>query len=130
MRVTRSVLLVAALAASACRFDPSGPNRLGADDDDDGDDVPALPDAAPPGQVAGSPAGDPDGGPPPPPPPPTSAAVWLTSADGVHRLARQPDLPLVPAGSNRQITSISVDPADVGQEIDGFGASLNESGAW
>jgi glucosylceramidase len=135
MRAVRSFLLssclLAVAAAGGCAFDARG---ISAGDDSTGDDVgdDDVPAMVPDAQVATSADGAVDPRPdaaPAPPPPPTSAAVWLSTSDGVHRLARQPDLPLGDPGQDTS-GAIVVDPADVGQVIDGFGAALTESSAW
>ena len=131
MSALRSTLLSSCLVAvahlGACRFDASGARAAGDDDSLGDDDVPGTSDAAVGPHADAAPIGGADAA--PPQPPPVVAAVWLTTADGAQRLSRQPDLTLAP-GADGADRSILVDETDVGQEIDGFGATLTESSAW
>lgn len=60
---------------------------------------------------------------------PLRAEVWSTTADGTRRLERTADVPAAPPAVDPAPDGITVDPADVGQEVRGFGAALTQSSA-
>jgi glucosylceramidase len=72
--------------------------------------------------------------PPPPPPPvggtPTTSAVWLTDRNGTKRLARQADVTFVAGNGDPSLPTIDVNDTVRYQQIEGFGGSLTDSGAW
>ena len=59
------------------------------------------------------------------------AAQWASSADGARKLARQPDLALIPQAPAAQAgeTAITIDPAQRFQRIVGFGAGMTDASA-
>ncbi len=54
-------------------------------------------------------------------------SVWVTTADGAERLARQPPVAFRPGASD--LTTITVDPSRTYQSVDGFGGALTDSSA-
>jgi glucosylceramidase len=57
------------------------------------------------------------------------AEVWSTTADGSARLERTAVVEAASDDVDRGAGTITVDPADVGQEVTGFGAALTQSSA-
>ncbi len=57
-----------------------------------------------------------------------SAQIWMSSADGRHRLEKLADIPFS-SGEGAKLT-IRVDESKQYQRIEGFGASFTESSAW
>jgi glucosylceramidase len=70
----------------------------------------------------------------PTPPPPSgtqpSVAVWLSTHDGSKRLAEQPAVSFVAGDGNPSLPTIVVNETVRYQQIDGFGGSISDSGAW
>ncbi|GAA1946800.1 ricin-type beta-trefoil lectin domain protein [Nocardioides panacihumi] len=78
----------------------------------------ALATTTPTGAASGSPAhGRPSG----------SVSVWVTTPDGVQRLAPQAPVRFTDGGSTR--TTITVDPSQTYQRMIGFGGALTDSSA-
>jgi glucosylceramidase len=63
----------------------------------------------------------------PPSPPGSSVHEWLTTADQAHLLERQPDLQRQPGSG---AATVSIDPSQQFQTMDGFGAAVTESSAY
>lgn len=63
--------------------------------------------------------------------PGASVMRWSTSADGIRKLQRMPDLPLVPAGNKNlgNPNTVMVDPTIRYQRMVGFGAAMTDSSA-
>jgi glucosylceramidase len=59
---------------------------------------------------------------------PKQVEVWLTTFDASSKLERQEPLPMT--SGILEGATITVNPATMFQDIDGFGASLTESSAW
>ncbi|WP_256787858.1 GDSL-type esterase/lipase family protein [Frankia sp. AvcI1] len=65
------------------------------------------------------------------PDPDPSASVWLTSADGAHRLDRQPDVRLLPStGPATGQGVLRVEPDRRFQVMEGVGAALTDSSTY
>ncbi|MDX6355741.1 MAG: glucosylceramidase [Streptomyces sp.] len=56
-----------------------------------------------------------------------AASVWVTTADGVERLQQQAPVAFGAGGSD--LTTITVDPTQSYQSVDGFGGALTDSSA-
>src|SRR5262249_50100516 len=56
------------------------------------------------------------------------ARVWLTTADGAHKLERQPAASL--AAARAPDATITIDPQARYQTMIGFGASFTDASAW
>jgi hypothetical protein len=59
-----------------------------------------------------------------------SVEVWLTSKDGSRRLAPQPAVTFTAGDGNSVLPTIAVDDSVRYQQIEGFGGSFTDSGAW
>jgi glucosylceramidase len=72
--------------------------------------------------------------PPPPPPPPVggtpTSGIWLTDRTGAQRLAQKPSVQFVAGNGNPALPSIDVNESVRYQQIEGFGGSLTDAGAW
>jgi len=60
-------------------------------------------------------------------PAPVSAKVWLTTVDRSQLLAEQPRVTFAPATSTQP--TITIDPSQTYQSLDGFGAAITDSSA-
>jgi glucosylceramidase len=59
--------------------------------------------------------------------PPVSARVWVTTVDRSELLAEQPAVPFATASSTQP--TITIDPSQTYQSVDGFGAAITDSSA-
>ncbi|HEY3478734.1 MAG TPA: hypothetical protein VGL02_07520, partial [Streptomyces sp.] len=55
------------------------------------------------------------------------AQAWVTTADGAQRMQRQP--PVTFQAGTSDLTTITVDPNQTFQRMDGFGGALTDSSA-
>lgn len=65
-----------------------------------------------------------------PPTQSSSVAVVLTTYDGAQRLAPQPPVTFAAGSGNSSLPTIVVDDTVRYQQIDGFGGSITDAGAW
>jgi glucosylceramidase len=66
----------------------------------------------------------------PTPTQPTSVNVVLTTADGSNRLAAKPPVNFAAGNGSSSLPTIVVDDTVRYQQIDGFGGSITDAGAW
>jgi glucosylceramidase len=58
---------------------------------------------------------------------PAQASVWVTTPDGAEHMQQQPAVTFAPGGSD--LTTVTVDPNQTYQSVDGFGGALTDSSA-